>query len=121
MRWRNIGNMNSAVARPLELTVRLQALVRHGVLERVRYQERPERFEYGLTERGPDLYPVLCTLWSWGDKWLPHRDGPSVVLRERSAPAPGRLGRGGHAARSGTGLDRRAASCLRRADRRVEP
>src|SRR3954469_2905422 len=38
---------------------RLERLVEHGILERVRYQERPERFEYRLTEKGIDLWPVL--------------------------------------------------------------
>src|SRR3954451_1512493 len=36
------------------LTQRLQRLVEHGVLDRVAYQERPERFEYRLTEKGLD-------------------------------------------------------------------
>ena len=41
------------------LTDRLDRLVEEGVLERVRYQERPERFEYRLTEKGRDLWPVI--------------------------------------------------------------
>ena len=37
---------------------RLERLVDNGILERVRYQERPERFEYKLTGR-LDLWPVV--------------------------------------------------------------
>ena len=37
------------------LTARLTRLVDEGVLTKVRYQERPERFEYRLTEKGIDL------------------------------------------------------------------
>ena len=50
------------------LTVRLKSLVDAGLLERRRYQERPERYEYRLTEKGVDLWPVLFTLMKFGDK-----------------------------------------------------
>src|SRR6476659_10471164 len=46
---------------------RLERLVEHGILERARYQERPERFEYRLTEKGLDLWPVIVSLISFGD------------------------------------------------------
>ena len=39
------------------LSDRLARLVDEGLLERHRYQERPERFEYRLTEKGIDLWP----------------------------------------------------------------
>jgi DNA-binding HxlR family transcriptional regulator len=61
---------------------RLERLVEGGILERVRYQERPERFEYRLTEMGIDLWPVVVSLLSWGDKHLaPH--GPAVIMEHR--------------------------------------
>jgi DNA-binding HxlR family transcriptional regulator len=53
------------------LTDRLARLVDEGVLSRVAYQERPERFEYRLTDKGLDLWPVLVSLLQWGDR---HRD-----------------------------------------------
>ena len=62
------------------LATRLQGLVDHGILERHLYQERPERFEYRLTERGRDLYPVLISLMRWGDKHAVGDDGPPVLL-----------------------------------------
>src|SRR5258706_446753 len=37
------------------LTARLQTLVSHGILERRRYQERPERYEYRLTRTPRNL------------------------------------------------------------------
>lgn len=51
------------------LNDRLRVLVGEGILDRVRYQERPERFEYRLTAKGADLYPVLVSLMAWGDKY----------------------------------------------------
>ena len=50
------------------LAARLKSLVEHGVLERRRYTERPPRFEYRLTSKGRDLYPVMMALTAWGDK-----------------------------------------------------
>lgn len=61
---------------------RLERLVEHGILERVRYQERPERFEYRLTEKGLDLWPVLVSLISWGDRHAADA-GPPVLLEHR--------------------------------------
>jgi DNA-binding HxlR family transcriptional regulator len=61
---------------------RLERLVEGGILERVRYQERPERFEYRLTEMGIDLWPVVVSLLSWGDKHLAP-DGPAVIMEHR--------------------------------------
>ena len=62
------------------LTARLNTLVEHQILERVRYQERPERYEYRLTERGLDLFPVIAALLRWGDRWAAGPEGPPVVL-----------------------------------------
>jgi DNA-binding HxlR family transcriptional regulator len=60
------------------LTTRLRRLVDAGVLEKVRYQERPERYEYHLTPAGVELRPVLLVLMQWGDRHLVA--GPPVVL-----------------------------------------
>ena len=60
------------------LADRLAKLVRHGVLRRVRYQDRPPRFEYRLTETGLDLYPVVVSIAGWGDRHLAGRKGPPV-------------------------------------------
>lgn len=60
------------------LADRLRQLEAGGVLRRDLYQERPQRWEYRLTESGRDLYPVLLTLATWADRNLPHPGGPSV-------------------------------------------
>jgi DNA-binding HxlR family transcriptional regulator len=62
------------------LAARLQRLVDFGILERRLYQERPERYEYRLTEKGFDLYPVLLSLMHWGDRWMAGPEGPPVRL-----------------------------------------
>jgi DNA-binding HxlR family transcriptional regulator len=51
------------------LTVRLKRLVEAEVLERRRYQVRPDRYEYILTTKGRALAPVIAALRSWGTEW----------------------------------------------------
>jgi DNA-binding HxlR family transcriptional regulator len=57
---------------------RLSKLVDAGVMERRLYQERPPRYEYRLTEKGVDLYPVVLALANWGDKWLDEGKGRPI-------------------------------------------
>jgi DNA-binding HxlR family transcriptional regulator len=65
------------------LADRLRRLVQEGVLDRTPYQDRPRRFEYRLTEKGRDLYPVVVSLVRWGDRWMAGDDGPPVELVHR--------------------------------------
>jgi DNA-binding HxlR family transcriptional regulator len=51
------------------LAARLKLLTENGLVERVRYQERPPRDEYRLTEKGRDLWKVTLALREWGDRW----------------------------------------------------
>ncbi len=53
------------------LTDRLERLVADGMMETKLYQERPTRYEYRLTEQGKDLFDVMMTLWSYGERWKP--------------------------------------------------
>lgn len=62
------------------LAARLDELECHGVVERRRYQSAPPRYEYLLTDKGRDLYPVIATLVAWGDKWLAGEDGPPALI-----------------------------------------
>lgn len=64
------------------LTDRLNRLVDEGVFERVRYSERPERFEYRLTAKGRELHVALAALREWGDRHV--RGQAPRLLRRRS-------------------------------------
>jgi DNA-binding HxlR family transcriptional regulator len=59
---------------PNMLTRRLNALVEAGLLERQRYNERPPRDEYVLTQRGKDFRPVLLAMLTFGNKHFPPDD-----------------------------------------------
>jgi DNA-binding HxlR family transcriptional regulator len=73
---------NLGVARNV-LTDRLSRLVDEGILERVLYQERPARFEYRLTEKGLDLWPIMMALLQWGDRHYPAEGGAPRLIRHR--------------------------------------
>ncbi len=61
------------------LSDRLGTLVDHGIVEKHKYQDNPERFEYRATTKGKDLMGVLFALMAWGDKWAAP-DGKPMVL-----------------------------------------
>jgi DNA-binding HxlR family transcriptional regulator len=72
------------------LTDRLNRLVEEGILDRVRYCERPERYEYRLTTKGRDLAVTLAGLRQWGDKYLSEKP-PRItrqITRRRSDKRP---------------------------------
>ena len=48
------------------LADRLKRLEASGVIDSKPYQQNPPRYEYGLTEKGEALKPVLATLGVWG-------------------------------------------------------
>ena len=68
------------------LTDRLNRLVEEGILERVRYSERPERYEYRLTGKGRELNIALTGLRQWGDKHLSEK--PPRLLRRKADKKP---------------------------------
>lgn len=68
------------------LTVRLNRLVEHELLERLAYREHPERFEYRLTTKGADLRVALLALMQWGDRYL--SETPPRIARRVSDGLP---------------------------------
>jgi DNA-binding HxlR family transcriptional regulator len=68
------------------LTDRLNRLVDEGILEWVRYSERPERFEYRLTAKGRELDIALAGLRQWGDKYV--SDKPPRLMRRKADRKP---------------------------------
>lgn len=59
---------------------RLKEMVGAGLLEKVPYREPGQRtrYEYRLTPKGRDLFPVIAALRQWGDTWAADEQGPSV-------------------------------------------
>src|SRR5258708_15739486 len=63
---------------PNILTARLDGFVAAGLMERRRYSEHPEHYEYLLTGQGRDLAPVIVALSAWGDRYAAP-NGPPVI------------------------------------------
>jgi len=61
------------------LNQRLLRLVEEGLMHRVQYSEHPPRYEYRLTGKGRDLWPVLTAMRQWGDKYAAP-DGPPLQI-----------------------------------------
>lgn len=73
---------NLGVARNV-LSNRLARLVEEDILEKRPYQERPPRYEYFLTEKGLDLWPVMISMMHWGDRYLSEPAGPPMLIRHK--------------------------------------
>lgn len=67
------------------LTDRLNLLVEHEILTKKPYQNNPARYEYRLTAKGLELYPVILMLVQWGDKWMAGEDGVPLEYYERES------------------------------------
>src|SRR4051812_6198705 len=65
------------------LNQRLAHLVEHGVLEKVAYSDRPLRYDYLLTDKGRELFPILTAMRQWGDKYAAP-DGVPLRLRHKA-------------------------------------
>ena len=65
------------------LNQRLAHLTAAGVLEKTRYSDHPPRYDYRLTTKGRDLWPVLTAMRQWGDRYAAPAGPPlEVVHRE---------------------------------------
>ena len=69
------------VARNL-LSKRLHHLLENGVIERFLYQEKPNRYEYRLTDKGRALSPSLIALMQWGDQWCSSEEPPVKLIHD---------------------------------------
>jgi DNA-binding HxlR family transcriptional regulator len=61
------------------LQARLERLIEKGIVRKEQYQERPARYEYRLTEKGIDLWPILMSLLQWGDHYAIEGERPIVI------------------------------------------
>jgi DNA-binding HxlR family transcriptional regulator len=62
---------------------RLNGFVEAGIMARRAQPDRPNQFDYVLTEKGRDFAPALIALTQWGDKWAAPNGRP-IVYRHAS-------------------------------------
>jgi DNA-binding HxlR family transcriptional regulator len=66
------------ITRPI-LASRLKQLVDAFALVKVPYQQRPVRYEYRLTQKGLDLYPIVMAIVHWGDVHMSGKKGRPLL------------------------------------------
>ncbi len=66
------------------LADRLDRLQVQGIIHAKPYSTHQVRFEYRLTEKGRELYPVLLALLQWGDAWFADEKGAPLLLTHRN-------------------------------------
>ncbi len=71
------------IGRPI-LADRLRILVDNFVLTKVAYRQSPTRYEYRLTPKGLDLYPVIMAMVHWGDTHMTTRKGRPLLHRHKA-------------------------------------
>lgn len=77
------------------LADRLDRLQAQGIIRAKPYSAHQDRFEYRLTRKGLDLYPVLLALLQWGDRWYADAKGPPLLLTHQNCGHALRLSSGG--------------------------
>ena len=65
------------------LTSRLKSLVANEILYKHPYQTSPTRYEYRLTEKGLDMYPILLMSWDWETRWGRAHLVPAELIHAR--------------------------------------
>ncbi|MBW8877869.1 MAG: helix-turn-helix transcriptional regulator [Acidobacteria bacterium] len=65
------------------LSDRLRRLEESGVVAKAPYQLHPARYEYQLTAKGRDLFPVLRALMEWARSHVPGVASPPPGVLER--------------------------------------
>ena len=69
------------------LSARLSLLVDEGIFTRVPYQEHPVRYEYRITDKGLDLWPVIVALVQWGDRYIYPGRAPVLLMHKNCGGA----------------------------------
>ena len=65
------------------LNQRLTRLVEQGVLDKVAYSDHPPRYDYRLTAKGRDLWPIITAMRQWGDQYAAPDGPPLKVIHKK--------------------------------------
>lgn len=68
------------------LSSRLKKLTTLGLID-LDAASGKRKLEYRLTDQGRDVYPMIQTLITWGDRWLAGPDGPPQLVRHKDCGA----------------------------------
>jgi DNA-binding HxlR family transcriptional regulator len=65
------------------LIARLRMLLQNGIIERIPDQTPPKRYEYVLTRKGRDLYPIVMAMVRWADTHMGDGSGRATIKTRR--------------------------------------
>ena len=66
------------------LSVRLRTLTSLGLLSGSQSAKDRRRYHYQLTDAGRDVYPMILTLTTWGDRWYAGAAGPQGICYHKT-------------------------------------
>jgi len=66
------------------LTLRLKKLTAAGILKKQRSANDARSFEYSLTSKGIELYPILIAMTDWGERWASNPKGPRIIMLDKA-------------------------------------
>jgi DNA-binding HxlR family transcriptional regulator len=67
------------------LAQRLEFLKEQGIVDKKKYEEKPQRFVYFLTTKGLDLKEIIQEMGAWGERWK------ADILKENDPNDPNTL------------------------------
>ena len=73
---------------PNTLAQRLAMLVDARLLDKRADARDSRRYQYRLTDRSRDVFPISMALIRWADHWLPSREGPPMLRVHRACGQP---------------------------------
>jgi len=70
------------------LSVRLRAMIDHGILETAPASDGSAYHEYVLTPKGRGLFPILVALRQWSEEFDDHPEEITTILVDRAKGRP---------------------------------
>jgi DNA-binding HxlR family transcriptional regulator len=70
------------------LTNRLGKLVEADILSKKKVEDDGRAFEYRLTPKGLDTYPLIIFFNQWAERWMAKPEGPRIDVLERKTGRP---------------------------------
>jgi DNA-binding HxlR family transcriptional regulator len=70
------------------LADRLAKLVANDIIYQRKVPGDGRAFEYKLSPKGYDLFPLIVFLNQWGERWMGNAEGPHIEIIEKNGRAP---------------------------------
>lgn len=65
------------------LTKQLRELEKDGLITRKIYAQIPPKVEYFISEKGYTIFPIIDSMYEWGEKYMMFDEEGNMILREK--------------------------------------